>query len=295
METRKLAVFVDLATTQNYSRSAERMFLSQSTISKYIMALERDWQVQLFERAHRQVTLTRIGQQLLPRAQAILREERQLQQVLAANTAHNAQSLVVQGLPSLAQYQAFHIITAFTKRYPEVKLQFSEASVDRLAHALDHTNVDIVFTRIFGDQPNNYDVLLNETDQFVVLVPKDDPLAQQAEISLSMLVHESILLLKDTIGEDNPLFSAFQKMHTPQMVYDGQRIDLILEMLNQGDGVSVVMARSFDLTGFDNIKAIPLTPTIRSQMAFMKRPDNHAAVVAKFWAFATKYSQSLSD
>ncbi|XKL31598.1 LysR family transcriptional regulator [Lactiplantibacillus plantarum] len=45
METRKLAVFVDLATTQNYSRSAERMFLSQSTISKYIMALERDWQV----------------------------------------------------------------------------------------------------------------------------------------------------------------------------------------------------------------------------------------------------------
>ena len=55
------------------------------------------------------------------------------------------------------------------------------------------------------------------------------------------------------------------------------------------------MARSFDLTGFDNIKAIPLTPTIRSQMAFMKRPDNHAAVVAKFWAFATKYSQSLSD
>lgn len=90
METRKLAVFVDLATTQNYSRSAERMFLSQSTISKYIMALERDWQVQLFERAHRQVTLTRIGQQLLPRAQAILREERQLQQVLAANTAHNA-------------------------------------------------------------------------------------------------------------------------------------------------------------------------------------------------------------
>lgn len=84
-------------------------------------------------------------------------------------------------------------------------------------------------------------------------------------------------------------------MHTPQMVYDGQRIDLILEMLNQGDGVSVVMARSFDLTGFDNIKAIPLTPTIRSQMAFMKRPDNHAAVVAKFWAFATKYSQSLSD
>ncbi|MFW4404149.1 LysR substrate-binding domain-containing protein [Lactiplantibacillus paraplantarum] len=295
METRKLAVFVDLALTQNYSRSAERMFLAQSTISKYIMALEKDWQVHLFERAHRQVKLTRIGQQLLPRAQAMLREEQQLRQVIATNTAHNTPSLVIQGLPSLPQYRAFHIITAFTKQYPEVKLQFSEASVDKLTHALDHTNVDIVFTRIFGAKPNTYDVLLNETDQFVVLVPKDNPLAQRAEISLPMLEHESILLLKDTIGEDNPLFAVFQKMHTPQMVYDGQRIDSILEMLNQGDGVSVVMARSFDLTGFDNIKAIPLIPTISSQVAFMKRPNNHAAVVSKFWTFATRYSQGITD
>jgi Transcriptional regulator len=42
VDTKKLEVFMDLAKTQNYSLSAERMFLSQSTISKYIMVLEKN-------------------------------------------------------------------------------------------------------------------------------------------------------------------------------------------------------------------------------------------------------------
>lgn len=68
MDTRKLAIFVDLAATLNYSRSAERLYLSQSTISKDMLALEQEWHVQLFVRAHRQVRLTRAGQLILPRA-----------------------------------------------------------------------------------------------------------------------------------------------------------------------------------------------------------------------------------
>lgn len=76
-----------------------------------------------------------------------------------------------------------------------------------------------------------------------------------------------------------------------QVKYDGQRIELILEMLNQGEGVSIVMARSFDLTGFDNIKAIPLVPKVTSRMAFMKRPGPQSAAVQQFWEFATTYTR----
>ncbi|BBM20155.1 LysR family transcriptional regulator [Lactobacillus pentosus] len=292
METRKLAVFVDLAETCNYSRSAERLFLSQSTISKYILALEAEWQVQLFKRAHRQVTLTPAGQRLLPQVKAVLQATDQLQQAITVQQQQAAQSLVIRGLPSLPQYQAFHIITAFTKRYPQIKLHFSEASVGELTTALDDQTVDLVFTRIFNEAPAAYDCLFNESDQFVVLVPKDNPLAQRAEISLPMLSNESILLLKVAVSPDNPLFATLQKMRAQaQVKYDGQRIELILEMLNQGEGVSIVMARSFDLTGFDNIKAIPLVPKVTSRMAFMKRPGPQSAAVQQFWEFATTYTR----
>lgn len=294
MDTRKLAVFVDLAETRNYSWSAERLFLAQSTISKDIMALEKAWQVKLFIRAHRQVRLTRVGELLLPKVKAVLQREAELNQAITDQSWLGERPLVIQGLPSLPQYQASHIMSRFAKRYPNVKLKFSEAGVDKLAHALDQKNVDIVFTRIFTTAFPNYDVLTNEQDQFVVLVPKQNPLARQAAISLEMLQSQSILLLRNTISKTNPLFKPFQamKLH-PHMTYDGQRVELLLEMLNQGTGVSVVMARSFDLAGFDNIRLVPLIPKVTSQLAFMKRRDNPSALVELFWQFATAETATL--
>lgn len=82
------------------------------------------------------------------------------------------------------------------------------------------------------------------------------------------------------------------KLH-PHMTYDGQRVELLLEMLNQGTGVSVVMARSFDLAGFDNIRVVPLIPKVTSQLAFMKRRDNPSALVELFWQFATAETATL--
>ena len=292
MNTKKLAVFVDLAKTQNYSRSAERLFLSQSTISKYIIDLEREWQVKLFIRAHRQVQLTRAGELILPYVREVLKKEDKLNHFLTKQLWQQERPLVIKGIPSLSQYQAFNIITNFSKQYPKVKLEFSEAGVDYLEHALDQKNVDIVFTRIFENHQFPYDILLNEQDQFVVLIPKDNELAQKEYVTTDMLKNESILQLNDTISQTSPLFTEFQNIK-PQVSYNGQRIDLILRMLNQGAGISIVMGKSFDLTGFDNIAVVPLMPKITSRLAFMKRNDNKSAVVELFWKFATQETMNF--
>ncbi|RRK09295.1 LysR family transcriptional regulator [Lactiplantibacillus garii] len=294
METRRLAVFVDLAETLNYSRSAERLFLSQSTISKDIMFLEKTWRVKLFIRAHRQVKLTRAGQLILPKVKRVLKREADLNQAITGRFWQQERPLVIKGLPSLPQYQAFQIITGFTKQYPDIKLCFSEAGVDQLAHALDQKNVDVVFTRIFDQPASAYDTLVNEADQLVVLVPKSNPLAHRAYLTLDMLESESILLQSDTVSKNSPLFAALRDLKLqPRVTYNGQRIELILAMLNQGAGISVVMNRSFDLTGFDNIQVVPLVPKISSRLAFMKRRDNPAAVVDLFWKYATDETRRL--
>lgn len=287
VDTRKLAVFVDLAETLNYSRSAERLFLSQSTISKNIMALEKAWRVKLFIRAHRQVKLTRAGQLILPKVQRVLARESELDRAITSRFWQRDRPLVIQGLPSLPQYHAFQIITDFTKRYPEIKLSFSEAGVDQLEHALDQKDVDVVFTRIFDQPSATYDTLVDEPDQFVVLVPKGNHLAREKYLTFDMLANESILLQSDTVSKNSPLFAALQELNLhPHVTYNGQRIELLLAMLNQGAGISVVMNRSFNLTGFDNIEAVPLVPKISSRLTFMKRRDNPAAVVELFWKFA---------
>ncbi|CAJ1193562.1 transcription regulator [Companilactobacillus paralimentarius DSM 13238 = JCM 10415] len=296
VDTKKLAVFLDLAKTQNYSLTAQRMFLSQSTISKYIMILEKEWKVKLFVRAHRQIKLTRVGKLILPKVKDVLEKEAELNQLIESEAWLEERPLVIQGLPSLSQYRAFHIITDFAKRYPKIRSQFSEENVDKLEHSLDQKNVDIVFTRIFDNDFPSYDVIVNELDRFVVLVPQNSHLANQNYVTPDMLKKESLLLLSNTISKNNPLYTTLQSMHLrPRVTYNGQRIDLILEMLNQGTGISIVMNKSFDLTGFDNIKVIPLVPKINSQLVFMKQHDNDSKIVELFWKFATNASQSFID
>ena len=296
MDTKKLTTLVDLAETQSYSETAERLFLSQSTVSKHIMALEKEWDVKLFSRAHRQVQLTAAGKKILPAVQQLLRQEKELQTTVAIANANHAQTLVIHGIASIAQYQAFNIITKFTSQYPNVKLKFSEAEVPDLNEDLKRQDVDVIFTRIYEDNDPRYDTIVNETDHYVVLVPKNSPLAQAKQLSIEMIKDQQLLLLRNTITVANPLNEVLKRsLVTPRIVYEGQRIDLILEMLNQGMGVSVVMNKSFDLTGFDNVKAVPLVPEICSRLVSLKRRDRTAPVVNLFWDFAKREIEQAKE
>lgn len=289
MDTRKLAIFNDLAQTQNYSRTAERMFLTQSTISKHIMSLEKEWNVKLFIRVHRQVKLTSAGKLLLPKVKSILQQSSDLQQQIDDQIWLTDRPLIIQGLASFSHYRAAQMITVFMKQYPQIKIKFSEASIDQLEHALDQKNVDIVFTRIFNQDFPNYNILTNETDQLVVLTDHKNPLAAQNSVNISQLKDQSMLLLKDSISKSNPLYSEFQTIYKqPMIIYNGQEIGLILEMVNQGTGISLAMQKSIDLTNYQNIRAIPLQPIIKNELTFMKQKDNTSAVVSLFWKFIRK-------
>lgn len=286
MDTRKLAIFNDLAETQNYSRTAERMFLSQSTISKHIMSLEKEWDVKLFIRVHRQVKLTSAGKLLLPKVKEVLEQSNDLQQMIEDQVWLTERPLIIQEVPSFSYYQGAQMVANFMAEYPQIKIKFSEHNVDQLEHALDQKNVDVVFTRIFHDNFPAYNLLKNETDELVVLMSKDNSLSQQVSVTIDQLKTQPLLLFKDGISKSNPVYNKLQDIYTSAKIsYDGQQKGLILDMINQNIGVSVAMKGSVDLTDYPQIKAVPLEPKIENHLAFMKQRDNTSAVVSLFWKF----------
>lgn len=66
MEIEYICEFVVLAETCNYMEAADRLFVSQSALSRHIKALEEDLQVQLFDRSTRKVSLSPFGSLFLP-------------------------------------------------------------------------------------------------------------------------------------------------------------------------------------------------------------------------------------
>ncbi|BAP85190.1 LysR family transcriptional regulator [Paucilactobacillus hokkaidonensis JCM 18461] len=290
MDTRKLATFVDLAQTKNYSKTAERIFSNQATVSKHILALEKAWNVQLFSRAHRTVTLTHAGETILPAVLELLEKEQQLNRVIKNQSSKEIKELVIKGIPSISQYQAFNVITDFAKQYPDVNLKFSEAETDTLLDTLDDGNADIVFTRLFGNKQLHHDMLINDQDYFVALMPKIHPLAGYKKLTMELLKNESFLLLDSSTNLFKPIISLLKEAGIePRITYEGRRIDLILGMLDQGMGVSIMMNKSFDLTDYQNIVAIPIEPKQYSRLAFIRRHGKHSATSELFWKFAQKH------
>lgn len=107
----------------------------------------------------------------------LLEKEQQLNRVIKNQSSKEIKELVIKGIPSISQYQAFNVITDFAKQYPDVNLKFSEAETDTLLDTLDDGNADIVFTRLFGNKQLHHDMLINDQDYFVALMPKIHPLA----------------------------------------------------------------------------------------------------------------------
>ena len=72
MDINQLNCFISVAQTLNFSEAARRNFVSQSTVSRYISDLEKEFGVQLFTRSRRDVLLTNEGKTLLPYALEIV-------------------------------------------------------------------------------------------------------------------------------------------------------------------------------------------------------------------------------
>jgi LysR family transcriptional activator of glutamate synthase operon len=72
MNIERFKYFLDLATTLNFTETAEINFTTQGNISKQIIAFEKDLDTILFNRKHRKISLTAAGNALLPHAEKIL-------------------------------------------------------------------------------------------------------------------------------------------------------------------------------------------------------------------------------
>lgn len=172
-------------------------------------------------------------------------------------------------------------MSAFAQQHPEVDLHFSEAETDTLLPSLADGTSDIVFTRLFEIEQTAYDTLIGETDRFVVVLPKANPLAQEATLTVTQLKDQSFLFLNEVTNLYRPVMALLNTAGvTPKELYRGQRIDLILGMINRGMGVSIMMARSLDLSDYPAVTTVPLTPERLSHLAFLRlKTTGHRPVI----------------
>ncbi|SET65527.1 DNA-binding transcriptional regulator, LysR family [Enterococcus malodoratus] len=284
MDQQKLQLFLDLTETLNYTETAERNYMTQGNVSKKISALEKELQVPLFDRSNRQIQLTEEGRLLLPDIKRIVRAYQVLTDSLSEYREKKERVLTIHTIPTMPNYRGFDLLTKFLKQHPEIHLNLKESE----AMALGNFEIEknrVYFFRSLSEQTEKNSII-TEKDRFVAVLPKRHPLAKNAVIALSDLADENFLILGLA---ESPYYSVEELCREagfePKITYQGTRIDLILRMIEEGLGVSLIMEKSLGNSLSDQLVTREIEPTNESFLNFYLSEDADAPAPKEFFQF----------
>ena len=137
---RQLEIFTAIAASENVSRAAAQLAMSQSAASSALVELERQFDCPLFDRIGKSLRLNATGRGLLPQAREILARGADIESYLAGGTLG---PLAVGATLTIGNYLATLIVAEHLQRHPASKVQLRVANTSSIIEQLLHFELDI--------------------------------------------------------------------------------------------------------------------------------------------------------
>ena len=145
MELRNLTTFIHVAELGSFTKAAEQLGYSQSTVSFQIKQLEAELGCLLFERINHTVTLTERGYELVSYAHQICTLTDELKESLEEEKAPSGHIHVVTPDSVCEEMLNAHYIE-FHNQYPSISIKFTTADTSVMFDMLDHNEADVIIT-----------------------------------------------------------------------------------------------------------------------------------------------------
>jgi DNA-binding transcriptional LysR family regulator len=177
---RQLEVFLATARTQNLGRAADALALSQSAASDALASLERQFDVQLFDRIGKRLQLNQLGSSLVPAAEELLERAREIESMLGQGAS--AGSLSVGATLSIGNYLAVPIMMRYMAEHPGSRVTLDVANTEAIAEKILRFELDI---GLIEGEIRHPDLELTpwRDDELVVFCAPADPLARRKRLS----------------------------------------------------------------------------------------------------------------
>jgi LysR family cyn operon transcriptional activator len=197
LDIRHLRYFLAVAEAGNFSRAADRLGISQPSVSQQMRDLEAGLRVSLFQRRGKRILLTPRGLIFQEHAHAILRQLENFLQELSSEPGQLRGTLHLGVVPILNVPLVPHLIGMFTADHPGINLIVEEISSTEIETALEEGRMDVGLGFLTRHSPNlRYERLC--TDEFALIVSPSHPWSNRRIVPLSELHQQRLLQLPDS-------------------------------------------------------------------------------------------------
>lgn len=240
MELHQLRYFCAVARTGSFTRAAQQEHVAQPSLSQQIRKLEDELGTKLFDRLGRMVRLTRPGEALLARAEAILREVRDAKLEIQQRTGVEQGTLVIGAIPTIAPYYLPERLASFARKFPCAQISVVEELTGDLISLVHRGVVDLALVALPVPATHcSCQELFRE--RLFLVVPRDHRLASLTSVRLAQIETDPFLLLKEGHCFRQNTLSICGRAHLqPNVTFESGQFATILAMVAAGTGVSVV-------------------------------------------------------
>ncbi|MCH4542167.1 LysR family transcriptional regulator [Ochrobactrum sp. POC9] len=185
----QLRAFHYVAIYGGFSRAAEALYLTQPAISDQVRKLEEEYDILLFYRHKKQVTLTESGQKLLEITHRLFEVEKQANELLSESRAFRTGNLTIF---ADAAHHLLGILRAFRDRYPDVKISVNTGNTDSVVKALYSYEADI---GILGEVPNTQDFEIHKlsSSPIIAFASVNHPASKAQSLTLEQLAEMPLI------------------------------------------------------------------------------------------------------
>lgn len=278
---RDLRYFVATAEELNFTRAAERLFISQPGLSKQIRQLEDGLRVRLFNRDRRTVTLTASGAALLPRARELVQLWDEAQRAVSDAAAAEAAVLTLGISTSTGRGLLPAIRARLAERRPNWRLQVRQIDWADATAGLAGGETDLALLWLPFPGQEAFAVQVVATEPRWVALPAGHRLAAAAEIPFAALLDEPFLALPESAGVLRDHWLAVDERGGRPVRIGGvvANADETFEAVAEGLGVVLLAAGNAAIYRRPGVIARPVTGLAPSRLALVRRPDDHRTVL----------------
>ena len=263
MDIKQISYFMAVAQEGSFSRAAEKLEVSQPTLSMAVKKLEEELGTELFYSFNRRQNLTDEGLRLKEGAAKLLEVYQETIENVKLSD-HVGSGVVTLGLSPLFGACFFgDLIPSFAAAYPDIKINMIEDGANKIDELVERGEVDLAVT-LNTERTASFASCHFSTQRNVALLHKNHPLSNARSITVTDLKEDSFAIFNQDFILNRQIMSACHAAgFRPKIALLSSQWDFMVELVSRNRAVSILPKPVLDKHPDPNVVCVPLTDSMK--------------------------------
>jgi len=293
MERNQLLYVIEAAACGSITKAADKLHISQPSLSNQIISLEKELGIPLFERIRKRIHLTPAGEVFVQEARKIINSFTSLEQLMEEHAHQRTGKIRIGALSIMCSLKIPEMVHDFKQEYSGINISLLESGSASLLQSLEQNEIDAAF--VILDSLHALDERLTAIhlmDSYIyVAINKKNPQSQKEAFALEDLTSLPFIITTASFNMTTMILSRMTAAGLPYKITNVcNQIDSCLALVDKDIGISFCARETAEYYGYPEVALVPFTPALtRTVYLVYKKTLEYYPVLKTFISFATDF------